>query len=108
MDQRKLYNFPASAEVSYGLQRYLKPGCDVLGGPHKRGLAHGTENDGKKGMSCRVCTGSSSGSVLEQKTRRSNCIWAQLHSETRWETPIHEASACTLTPTTVVGHGQTP
>lgn len=49
MDQRKSYNFPVSAEMSYGLQSYLKPGCDGLAGPHTCGLAHGLRMMGRKG-----------------------------------------------------------
>ena len=53
MDQRKLYNLPGLAEMSYGLRRHLAPERDGLGCPHAHSLADGAEDDGEKGMCCR-------------------------------------------------------
>ena len=57
MDQRKLFNLPGLAEMSYGLQRYLKPEGDGLGCPHAHSLVYGAEDDGGKGMCCRGRSG---------------------------------------------------
>lgn len=44
-----------------------------------------------------VGAGNFYGSMLEHKLRYSVCTWAQLCSESRWETHIHGASECAPT-----------